>query len=76
MGSGYRHSSALGKSRLGWLDESQAPIVSAGEHVLDQVEVASSGVKALQIPIARDDFGSAPTTGWSTEPGWEPSAAR
>ncbi|HEX2465075.1 MAG TPA: hypothetical protein VHR17_10670, partial [Thermoanaerobaculia bacterium] len=59
MGSGYRQFSALGKSRLGWLADSQIPIVSSsGEQVLDQVEIASAGVKALRIPIARDDFGS------------------
>ena len=59
MGSGYRQFSALGKSRLGWIAESRIPIVaSSGERLLDQVEIASAGVKGLRIPIARDDFGS------------------
>jgi hypothetical protein len=56
--SGYQHFSSAIKFSSFWLDSSQVQNVTAsGEYTLDQLELPSSGAKALRIPLGKDSSG-------------------
>jgi 5-hydroxyisourate hydrolase-like protein (transthyretin family) len=60
MGSsnGYRHYSSIWKSQAQWIETAQIhDVTTSGEYVLDQVELLSTGVKALRIRLGNDKNG-------------------
>jgi uncharacterized repeat protein (TIGR01451 family) len=61
MGSitGFQHFSSIAKSLFSWFDPSQvSDVTTTGDYTLDQLELPSSGVKALRIPVGKDQSGA------------------
>ena len=53
----YRHFSTIWKSDAEWIDSSQMQeATKSGEYTIDQVELSSTGTKALKIPIGKDTY--------------------
>lgn len=52
---GLGHFSTIWKSQAQWIDATQIQEAdTSGEYIIDQVEISSTGIKALKIPVGKD----------------------
>ena len=57
--SAYRHFSSIWKTQAQWIESSQIQdVITSGEYFLDQIELPSTGTKALRIPLGKDKGGN------------------
>ena len=56
---GYRgHPNVYWKKQAGWITSSQVPVQTQGTVTLDALEVPSSGLKGVQVPLGTDQTGA------------------